>query len=55
MNFLIAEVIKFVSGTMITFSQRGAVKMECKQFSVFGSRTDIRETKAKNRKRNRTM
>ena len=38
MNFLIADVI---SGTMITFPQRDAVKIKSKQFSEFGSRTII--------------
>ena len=38
-NFLIADVIKFVPGTMITFSQGGAAKIKSKQFSEFGSRT----------------
>ena len=39
MNFLIADVIQFVSGTMITFSQRGVTKIKSKQFSEFDSRT----------------
>ena len=39
MNFLIADVIWFVSGTMITFSQGGAAKNKSKQFSEFGFRT----------------
>ena len=38
-NCLIADVISFVSGTMITFSQEGAAKIKSKQFSEFGSRT----------------
>ena len=33
MNFLIADVIWFVSGTMVTFSQGGAAKVKSKQFS----------------------
>ena len=39
MNFLTADVIWFVSGTAITFSQGGAAKIKSKQFSEFGSRT----------------
>ena len=39
MNFLIADDIQSVSGTMITFSQGGAAKIKSKQFSEFGSRT----------------
>ena len=39
MNFLITEMIQFVSGKMRTFSQRGAAKLRSKQFSEFGSRT----------------
>ena len=39
MNILIADMIWFVSGTMITFSQGGAAKIESKQFSEFGSQT----------------
>ena len=39
-QFLIADVIQFVSGTMITFSQRGAAKIKSNQFSEFGSRTN---------------
>ena len=42
MNFLIADVIQFVSGTVITFSQGGAAKIKSKQFSKFGSRTIIK-------------
>ena len=38
-NFLIAYVISFVSGAVITFSQISAAKMKFKQFSEFGSRT----------------
>ena len=41
MNFLIADVIQFVSGTMTTFSQGDAAKIKSKQFSEFGSRTNI--------------
>ena len=40
MNFLIADVIWFVSGTMIAFSQWGAAKIKSKKFSEFGSRAD---------------
>ena len=40
MNFLIADVTYFVSGTMITFSPGGATKIKFKQFSEFGSRTN---------------
>ena len=40
MNFMIADVTYFVSGTMITFSQRGATKIKSEQFSEFGSRTN---------------
>ena len=39
MNFLIVDVIKFVSGTMITFSQGVAAIVDSKQFSEFGPRT----------------
>ena len=39
MNFLIADVILFVSGTMTTFSQGDGTKIKPKQFSEFGSRT----------------
>ena len=39
MNFLIAGVIWFVSGTMITFSQGDAAKIKSKQLSEIGSRT----------------
>ena len=35
MNFLIPDVIYFVSGTMITFSKGDAAKMKSKQFSEF--------------------
>ena len=44
MNFLIADVIKFVPGTMITFSQGGAAKTRSKQFSEFGSQTSFHES-----------
>ena len=37
MNFLIADVIQFVS--MINFSKGCAAKIKSKQFSEFGSRT----------------
>ena len=37
MNFPIADVIKFVSGIMITFSQGGEAKIKSKQFSEFGN------------------
>ena len=40
-NFLIADVIWFVSGTIITFSQGGAAKIRSKQFSEFGFQTSI--------------
>ena len=40
MNFLIVDVIQFVSGTMITFSQGGAAKIKSKQLSEIGSRTN---------------
>ena len=40
MNFRIANVILFVSGTTITFSQGGAAKVKSKQFSEFGSQTN---------------
>ena len=39
MNFLIADEIYFVFGTMITFSQRDATRIKPEQFSEFGSRT----------------
>ena len=39
MNFLIADMIWFVSGTIITFSQGGTAKIKSKQFSEFGSWT----------------
>ena len=45
MNFLLVDVIQFVSGTMITFSQGGVAKIESKQFSDFGSRTKHAEGK----------
>ena len=38
-NFLIADVTYFVSGTMITFPQGGATKIKSEQFSEFGSQT----------------
>ena len=37
MNFLIADVIQFVSGTVITFS----AKIKSEQFSEFDSRTMV--------------
>ena len=39
MNFLIADVIQFVSGTMTTFSQADGTKIKSEQFSEFRSRT----------------
>ena len=40
MNFLIADVIQFLSGTMNdNFLTRGAANIKSKQFSEFGSRT----------------
>ena len=33
MNFLIGDVIQFVSGTIITFSQGDASRIKSKQFS----------------------
>ena len=36
MNFLIADVIQFVSGTMIAFWQGNAAKIKSKQFPEFG-------------------
>ena len=39
LNSVIAAVIQFVSGTMITFSQGDATKIKTKRFSDFGSRT----------------
>ena len=38
-NILIADVISFVYGRMITFSQGGAAKIQSEQFSEFGFRT----------------
>ena len=38
-NFLTADVIQFVSGTMTTFSQGDGTKIKSKQFSVFSSQT----------------
>ena len=40
MSFLIEDLIHFVSGTMITFSQGDGTKIKSKQFSEFGSQTD---------------
>ena len=37
MNFLIAEVIYFLSDTNIVFSQENATKIKSKQFSEFDS------------------
>ena len=37
---LVADVIWFLSATMITFSQGGAAKIKSKQFSEFGSRSE---------------
>ena len=39
MNFLIADVILFLSKANITFSQRDATKIKSKQFPEFGSQT----------------
>ena len=39
MNFLIADLIKFVSGIAIAFSQGDATKIKSGQFSEFGSGT----------------
>ena len=39
MNFLIADVRKFVSGTVITFSQGGAAKIKSEELLEFGSQT----------------
>ena len=39
MNFLTEDVILFVSGTMIVFSQRDAARIKSKQFLEFGSQT----------------
>ena len=36
-------MIQFASGTVILFSQRGTVKMKFKQFSEFGTRTELPE------------
>ena len=36
-NFLITNVIQFVSDTMIAFSQEDGTKIRSKQFSEFGS------------------
>ena len=41
MNFLTADVIQFVSGTIITFSQGDATKTKSKKFSEFGSWTIV--------------
>ena len=41
MNFLIADVILLVSGTIITFSQGDAAKIKSKQFSEFGFWTNL--------------
>ena len=41
MNFLIADVISFVFGTIKTFSQENATKIKFKQFSEHGSWTTI--------------
>ena len=38
-NFLIADVILFLSDAKITFSQKDATKIKSKQFSDFGSQT----------------
>ena len=37
MNALIAHVMQFVSGTMITVSQRDVTKIRSEQFSEFGT------------------
>ena len=39
MNFLIVGVIYFVCGTIIPYSEGGAIKIQSKQFSEFGSWT----------------
>ena len=39
MNFLIADVILFLSNTKINFLLRDATKIKSKQFSEFGSQT----------------
>ena len=38
-NFLIADVIQFVSGTITTFSQGNGTKTQSKQLLEFGSQT----------------
>ena len=43
MKFLIPDLIKFVFGTMVAFSQGGAAKIKSKQFSEFGSLTKVSE------------
>ena len=40
MNALIAIVMQFMSGTMITLSQRDVTKIRSKQFSEFGTFQD---------------
>ena len=40
-NFLIADVTYFVSGTMITFSQGRAIKIKSEHFSEFRSQTSM--------------
>ena len=44
-------MIQFVSGTIITFSQRGAAKIKSKQFSEFGSQTIRRGKQGRREKR----
>ena len=39
MNFLIGDVILFLSDSKIIFSQRDATKIKYNQFSEFGSQT----------------
>ena len=41
MHFMIAHVKVFVSGTMITFSERLETKMKSKKLSEFGYRTNM--------------
>ena len=51
-NFLIADVIQFVSGTIITFSKGGAAKIKSEQFSEFGSRTDMTDLRIQQTNKN---
>ena len=41
MNYLIADVIQFVSGTMTSFSRGDATKIKSMNFAEFGSQTTI--------------